>query len=151
MEIGLKRIKHDAKTPVTHKDDRRVSDIYAAEDVFIAPGETVAVSTGLGFIFPDEIGLMFFPISGLSSTTSLRYPKGPFVLQNNYYAQQEVMIYLQNTCPKIDNCQKVSEFKLIDGTVISDQNSLYQKGTVKICKGDCIAVMMPVDAFYIKY
>ena len=58
------------------------------------------------------------------------------------------MIYLQNTCPKIDNCQKVSEFKLIDGTVISDQNSLYQKGTVKICKGDCIAGMMPVDAFY---
>ena len=148
MEIGFKRIKHDAKTPTIHKDDGRILDIYAAEEVLIAPGETVAASTGLCFIFPDEIGLMFMPISGLSSKAFLRYPRGPFVLQNNHYSQEEVKILLENTYASKETLQKVHEYKLIDGTIVSDQNNLYDEGTVKICKGDCIARMMPVEAFY---
>ena len=148
MEIGFKKIKHDAKTPTIQKDDGRILDIFAAEEVLIAPGETEAVSTGLGFIFPDEIGLMFMPINGLSSKAFLRYPRGPFVLQNNHYSQEEVKILLENIFECKEKLQKVHEYKLIDSTTVSDLDNLYDKGTVKICKGDCIARMMPVEAFY---
>ncbi len=148
MKIGFKKIKNDAKTPAIHKDDGRILDIYAAEEVFIAPGETVAVSTGLGFIFPDEIGIMFMPLEVLSTKASLKYAKGVRVLQNNYYFQEEVKIYLQNINTEEEDPQQVHEYRLIDGTTVLDLENSYYTGTIKINKGDCIARMMPVEAFY---
>ena len=59
FDINLKKFNPDALAPRV-REDGKTSDIFAAEDVFIAPSETVAVSTGLGFIFPDDVGLMFF-------------------------------------------------------------------------------------------
>ena len=148
VDISIKMINPEAKMPTIHKDNNRISVLYAAEDVFIAPNETVAVSTGLGFIFPDDVGLMFFPPSELSSKASLRFANNVFVLENDYYYQGEVKIHLQNNYSLNKDSKKVPEYKLIDGTIVSDSNNLYEKGTVKICKGDCIAQMMPVDAAY---
>ena len=146
-EIAFKKLNPSAKVPTNH-DKGKIVDIYAAEDKFIVPGETVAVGTGLAFTFPDVLGLMFMPVSGLSTNTSLRYANGPFVLQNNYYEKEEVKIRFQNTYGDGEKVEKVPEYKLIDGSVISNPGKLYTKGTVKICKGDCISRMMPVDAFY---
>ena len=89
--IAYKKIRPDATAPACHKDGR-VLDIYAAEDVLILPGETVEVRTGWAFVFPDELGLMFMPVDGLSSKSSLRYAERAFVLQNNYYKQEEVVV-----------------------------------------------------------
>lgn len=146
-EIAFKKLNPSAKVPTNH-DKGKIVDIYAAEDKFIVPGETVAVGTGLAFTFPDVLGLMFVPVSGLSTNTSLRYARGPFVLQNNYYKQEEVKICFQNTYNVEENSDKVPEYTLIDGSIISDPDKLYPRGTVKICIGDCISMMMPVDAFY---
>lgn len=149
LEIDIKKLNPNAKTPSVNADNDRLLDVYAAEDVYIAPGETETVSTGLAFIFPNDIGLMIIPISGLRESAFLRYPQRAFVLQNNYYSGEEVKIYLQNMYPGKDPGHKVPEYKLIDGTVITDHNNFYEKETVKICKGDCIARMMLVDAFYL--
>lgn len=42
------------------------ADIYAAEEVFLAAGETRAVSTGLAFEFPSEYGALVQDRSGLA-------------------------------------------------------------------------------------
>ncbi len=147
FDINLKKFNHDALAPRV-REDGKTSDIFAAEDVFIAPSETVAVSTGLGFIFPNDVGLMFFSPSELITKASLRFMNYVFVLENSYYHQDEVKIYLQNTYPHNKDFKKVPEYKLIDGTIISDTNNLFVEGTVKICKGDLIAWMKPVDAAY---
>lgn len=136
----------EAKMPTIHKANDGILVIYAAEEIFISPNETVAVSTGLGFNFPDDVGLMFFPPNALSSKASLRFINNVFVLKNSYYHQDEVKIYLQNTYSQNEDSPKVPDYRLIDGTIVSDSSNLYEKGTVKICKGDCIAQMMPVDA-----
>ena len=148
IDIRIKKLTPEAKMPSVHNDNIEVSDLYSTEDVFIAPNETVAVSTGLGFIFPDDVGLMFFSPNELSSKASLRFKNSVFVLENSYYHQGEVKIYLQNTFSQNKGSQKVPEYRLIDGTLVSDSYDLYEKGTVKICKGDCIAQMMSVDAAY---
>ena len=148
VDIRIKKFKPEAKMPTTRKDNCRVSDLYAVEEVFISPNETAAVSTGLGFIFPDDVGLMFFSPNELSSKASLRFKNNVFVLENSYYHQDEVKINLQNTYSQNKDSQKVSEYRLIDATIVLDSNNLYEKGTVKICKGDCIAQMMPVDAAF---
>ena len=146
-DVAFKKLDPSVKAPTCH-DGGKILDIYAAEDMFIVPGDTVSVGTGLVFMFPDTLGLMFMPVIGLSTNTTLRYANGPFVLQNNYYEKEEVKIRFQNTYSDGEKEEKVSEYKLIDGSVISDPGKLYSKGTVKICKGDCISRMMPVDAFY---
>ncbi len=148
MVIQFKMINDSAPTPTVHDEDARILDLYAAEDVIVSPNETVEVSTGLAFIFPDDTGLMFMPIEGIRETSGLRYLRSVFVLQNNYYSQEEVKISFENTYEGKENLQKVHEYKLIDGTTVLDQDNVYDKGTVKICRGDCIARMMPVDAFY---
>ncbi len=148
IDIRIIKKMPEAKMPTVHKDNNEVSDLYSIEDVFISPNETSAVNTGLGFIFPDDVGLMFFPPNALSSKASLRFINNVFVLKNSYYHQDEVKIYLQNTYSQNEDSQKVPEYRLIDGTIITDSNNLYEKGTVKICKGDCIAQMMPVDVAY---
>ncbi len=148
VDISIKIFNPEAKMPTVHKDNDGISVIYAAEDVFISPNETVAVSTGLGFVFPDDVGLMFFSPSELSAKASLRFINNVFVLKNRYYHQDEVKIYLQNTYSQSKDSQKTPKYRLIDGTIVSDPGNVYVEGTVKICKGDCIAHMMPVAPFY---
>ena len=148
MDIAFKKLIPEAITPATDKDGL-ILDLYAAEDAFISPNEIAAVSTGICFIFPDEIGLMICPPGGLNKNTSLRYAKGAVVLQNNYYSQDTVKILLQNTYFEKGSSEKVHEYTLIDGTIVSDPGTFYDRGTIKICRGDHIARMMPVDAFYL--
>lgn len=148
-DVAFKKLDPSVKAPTCH-DEGNILDIYAAEDVFIVPGDTVTVGTGLAFMFPDALGLMFMPVSGLSTNTTLRYANGPLVLQNNYYEQEEVKIRFQNTYGDGETVEKVPDYRLIDGSVIADPNGLYAKGTVKICKGDRISRMMPVDAFMVR-
>ena len=147
MDIAFKKLIPEAITPATDKDGL-ILDLYAAEDVFISPNEIAAVSTGICFIFPDELGLMICPPGGLNKNTSLRYAKGIMVLQNNNYSQDAVKILLQNSCVVKESPEKVHEYTFIDGTIVSDSGTLYDRGTIKICRGNCIARMMPVDAFY---
>ncbi len=148
-DIVCKPIKPDVPQP-EFEENHDIIKIFAAEDVFISPDERKAVSTGISFEFPDDVGLMFFPPSELTSKTGLRYDylNHAFVLQNNYYHQEELKIRFKNSCFIKGDVKRVSEYKLIDGTTVSDPNTLYNEGTVKICKGDCIALMKQVAAFY---
>ena len=149
MDIICKNITPGALGPV-YDENHNLIKIFAAEDVFISPDERKTVSTGIAFVFPDDVGLMFFPPSELTSKTGLRYdyPNHAFVLQNNYYHQEELKIRFKNSCAINADAKRVCEYKLIDGTIVSDSNNLYNEGTVKICKGDCIALMKQVPAFY---
>lgn len=148
LVIKFKIVNLEAKEPTIHKGNNKLSDIFAAEDVFIAPSETVAVSTGLAFIFPDDIGIMLMPTNDLYSKSSLSFVGRVKVLENSYYPGDEVKINFNNKYSLKEGSKKVHEYKLLDGTVVSDPNNLYVEGTVKIRKGDCIASMMPVDPAY---
>lgn len=147
VDISYKKLKPEAKTPKV-RNNGNMFDIYAAEEFFIEPNEIAAVSTGLTFTFPDDMGLMFIPPSDLRSKASLWFPEGCKVIENSYYSKEEVKIYLQNTYTLKEGSKKVHEYKLIDGNVIAESQKLYTEGTVKICKGDCIACMLPVAAAY---
>ncbi len=149
MDIIIKPTKPGVTRP-EFDENLDLIKLFASEDVFISPDERKAVSTGLSFKFPEDVGLMFFPPSDLTSKTGLRYdyPNHAFVLQNNCYHQEELSIRFMNSYSIKGEYQRVSEYKLIDGTTVSDPNNLYNEGTVKICKGDCVALMKQVAAFY---
>ena len=149
MDIVCKTNNSAALSP-EYDENYNLTKIFAAEDAFISPDEVKAVSTGIVFKFPEDVGLMFFPPSELTSKTGLRYdyPNHAFVIQNNYYHQEELKIRFKNSYSIKGDAKRVSEYKLIDGTIVTNPNNLYNEGTVKICKGDCIAIMKQVPAFY---
>ncbi len=147
MDIQFKKIKPEINSPFFN-EKKSLLEVFAAEDVLISPNEIKAVSTGLSFVFPDVIGLMFIPPSEMTSKTSLRYAKNVFVLENSYYHQEEIIIRFKNTYSTKDSIKRVSEYKLIDGTIVTDDNNYFDEGTVKIRKGDLIAWVQPVDAAY---
>ncbi len=91
---------------------------------------------------------MFIPPSAMTSKSSLRYAKNVFVLENSYYHQEELRIHLKNIYPTKDSIKRVTEYKLIDGSIVTDDNNYFDEGTVKIRKGDLIAWVQPVDAAY---
>lgn len=147
MDIHYRQINPEAKLPVFN-EMKSLLEVFAAEDIFISPNEIKAVSTGLSFIFPDDIGIMFIPPSAMTSKTSLRYVKNVFVLENSYYHQEEFIIHFKNIYLTKDSIKSVTEYKLIDGSIVTDDNNYYDEGTVKIRKGDLIAWVQPVDAAY---
>ena len=147
MDIHFRQINPEVKLPVFNKE-KSLLEVFAAEDVLISPNEIKDVSTGLSFVFPDDIGLMFIPPSAMTSKSSLRYAKNVFVLENSYYHQEELRIHLKNIYPTKDSIKRVTEYKLIDGSIVTDDNNYFDEGTVKIRKGDLIAWVQPVDAAY---
>ena len=145
--IQYRVIKPGIKLPV-FDEEKSWLKVFSPGDIFISPDVVAVIDTGIAFSFSNEIGLMFMPTSEMCHQSTLRYNKGPMILENSYYSGEEVIICLKNIYPVTDDVRKVSEYKLIDGTVVSDPDNLYDEGTVKVCKGDCLAHITVVDAFY---
>lgn len=69
-------------------------DVFAVEDVQIAPGETVIVRTGWKVAIPEGYELQIRPRSGLSWKTLLRIANSPGTIDAGY--REEVGIILHN-------------------------------------------------------
>lgn len=77
MEIvKVKKVHDDAIIPTKAYASDAGFDLHALEDVFIAPGETVKIRTGLAFDLPSGYEMQIRPRSGISSNTKLRVVLG---------------------------------------------------------------------------
>ena len=77
MEIvKVKKVHEDAIIPTKAYASDAGFDLHALEDVFIAPGETVKIRTGLSFDLPSGYEMQIRPRSGISSNTKLRVVLG---------------------------------------------------------------------------
>ena len=72
-------------------------DVFAAEAVEIAPGQTVAVSTGVKVALPNDWALLVLPRSGISFKTGVRVANAPGLVDADY--RGEVKVLLNNTGP----------------------------------------------------
>lgn len=70
-------------------------DVYAAEDVILAPGETQIIKTGLKMAIPEGYECQIRPRSGLSLKTPLRIANSPATIDAGY--RDEVGVIMQNT------------------------------------------------------
>ena len=145
LEVKFKTTTVGIKLPKYGTEGSSCFDLYAAEDVFIQPAETVVVGTGIIFEPPEGYGMMVYPRSGISSKVPLRFANGVGVIDNDY--RGEVKILLENVRPEKFKVFKVPAYQLVDGTVVEDFKVYYPEGTIKICKGDRIAQCMPVPVF----
>ena len=74
-------------------------DVYAVEDVTIAPGETKLVRTGIKLAIPTGYEIQVRPKSGRALKTKMRVANSPGTIDSDY--RDEVCVIIDNIEPKI--------------------------------------------------
>ena len=72
MKLNIKKLHPDAKIPTYAHEGDAGFDLYACEDVVVAPGERVLVSTGIAMEIPSGFVGLIWDKSGLSNTHGLK-------------------------------------------------------------------------------
>lgn len=128
-----------AKTPFyAHTSDAGM-DIYANEDITLAPGETKLIHTGIKVAIPDGYEIQVRPRSGLSLKTPLRICNAPGTIDAGY--RDEIGIIMQNTSERFftDGVGIVKVMPDIEKNHYTIDSKGNCKGWYDIKKGDRIA------------
>ena len=101
--IPLEYCHPDAKMPTyAHLTDSGM-DVYALEDITIAPGETVVIPTGLKVAIPSGYELQVRPKSGRCVKTKLRVANTPGTIDAGY--RDEIGVIVDNIEPFIKSAE----------------------------------------------
>ena len=85
------------KIPVyVHKTDAGM-DIFANDEITLAPGETRIIGTGIKVAIPDGYALLVQPRSGQSAKTKLRIANTPGLIDSGY--RDEIGVIMENIEP----------------------------------------------------
>ena len=99
VPIKVKKLREDAVSlKYAHKGDSGM-DLFAIEDITIAPGETKLVSTGIKVALPPGYELQVRPKSGRALKTKLRVANTPGTIDQAY--RDEIKIIIENIEPPI--------------------------------------------------
>lgn len=134
VHVPVKKINPNAKLPTYGSDQAAGFDLYAAEEVILAPGETKSVNLGLAFAIPKGFEIQIRPRSGNSKKTKLRISNAPGTIDADY--RGEVAVLLDNTSNLSDGTEKA--LFSIKGEK-EESNIVYSEGTYIIYKHDRIA------------
>ena len=141
--IRVKQLHPLAIVPSYAHDGDSGFDLRAVEDVFIRPGHSVRVRTGLAFEIPEGYEIQVRPRSGVTAKTSLRVQLG--TIDSGY--RGEVSVLVDNIAPVEPNKSSL-DFLVIKNIRGEEESSPFR--TVKeeywIHVGDRIAqgVLVPV-------
>lgn len=126
VEVFLEVCREGAVIPTYAKEGDAGMDVCAAEEILIAPGETVIIPTGIKLAIPEGYEIQVRPRSGISYNTPLRLSNSPGTIDSGY--RDELGIIMTNTSESNSGEQVL--------TIDSKGN---KKGTYRIRKGDRIA------------
>lgn len=93
--VKIQKIREDALLPEYAHPSDAGADIFAIEDISIAPHKTEIVKTGLKVAIPAGYEIQIRPRSGLSLKTSLRVANAPGTIDSDY--RGEVGVIIENT------------------------------------------------------
>ena len=99
IRIPYEKCHEDAKEPTyAHVSDSGM-DVYALEDITLAPGEQKIIPIGIKVALPAGYELQVRPKSGLSAKTKLRIANTPGTIDAGY--RDEIGVIIENVEPPI--------------------------------------------------
>lgn len=99
VRIPYEKCHEDAKEPAyAHLSDSGM-DVYALEDITLAPGEQKIIPIGIKVALPAGYELQVRPKSGLSAKTKLRVANTPGTIDAGY--RDEIGVIIENVEPPI--------------------------------------------------
>jgi len=91
------QLEEGVQLPIyAHKTDAGL-DIYAREEITIAPGETRIIGTGIKTAIPEGYAILIQPRSGQSVNTKLRIANTPGLIDSGY--RDEIGVIIENIEP----------------------------------------------------
>lgn len=106
IEIPIE-IAENAKMPTYANMTDSGLDIYALDDITVAPGQTVLVPTGLKVAIPHGYELQVRPKSGRSLKTKLRVANTPGTIDSGY--RDEIKVIIENIDPPIRSIKNIND------------------------------------------
>jgi dUTP diphosphatase len=92
VEILVQRLDPDLPLPArAHPGDAGL-DLYAAEDVVLAPGARASVRTGIAVAIPSGYAGMVLPRSGLAARHGISLVNAPGLIDAGYRGEIQVLL-----------------------------------------------------------
>ena len=101
VQIPIEFCNENAKMPAYAKVGDAGMDVFALEDIEIAPGETKLIPLGIKVAIPLGYELQVRPKSGRALKTKLRVANTPGTIDSGY--RDEVKVIIENVEPPIRN------------------------------------------------
>lgn len=99
IRIPYEKCHEDAKVPVYAHETDSGMDVYALEDITLAPGEQKIIPIGIKVALPAGYELQVRPKSGISAKTKLRVANAPGTIDAGY--RDEIGVIIENVEPPI--------------------------------------------------
>jgi dUTP pyrophosphatase len=140
IPVKIRKVRPHAIIPTYGSEAAACFDLYAAEDVIIAPGETKAVPVGFAVELPDGYELQIRPRSGISLKTKLRVANSPGCVDSDFRGEVAVIIdCLYDSSDNVyTNGRTLFYAKTLSDSAIPTIDGVID-GTYVICRGDRIA------------
>ena len=135
IQIPIEKCHDDAKIPVYANLTDAGADLYAIEDIVIAPGETVLVPTGLKVASPRGYEIQVRPKSGRALKTKMRVANTPGTIDSGY--RDEIKVIIDNIEPPFKDINYHFDD---EGKVIID--FILHGSSYSISKGDKFAQLV---------
>lgn len=147
LEIGFKRLSDNAILPTKANPSDSGLDLFAAQDVIVAPGETVVVPTDIAVQLPKGYEAQVRPRSGITSRTTLRVALG--TIDNDFTGN--IGIIVDNISQKFLHAEtpRTKFARYVDDSVVPPGiRDYYLHDTYLIEKGTKLAqlVVQPIPA-----
>jgi dUTP pyrophosphatase len=132
VDIRIERCRESARLPGYARAGDAGMDLRAAVEMVIAPGQTVAVPTGIRVAIPVGYEIQIRPRSGLSLHTPLRIPNSPGTIDSGF--RDEIQVILSNESRELRG-EEMTQIHLLD----TKGNC---PGSYRVLAGDRIAQMV---------
>lgn len=94
VKVQIEKIDPNAKIPEYAHSTDAGADIYSAESVVVAAGETKIIKTGIKIAIPKGYAVFLYPRSGMSAKTKIRLANSVGVIDSQY--NKEIGIIFDN-------------------------------------------------------
>ena len=99
VRVAYEKCHEDAKAPAYAHETDSGMDVYALEDITLAPGEQKIIPIGIKVALPAGYELQVRPKSGISAKTKLRVANAPGTIDAGY--RDEIGVIIENVEPPI--------------------------------------------------
>lgn len=141
------QLEEGVQLPVyAHETDAGL-DIYAREEITIAPGETKIIGTGIRTAIPEGYAILIQPRSGQSVKTKLRIANTPGLIDSGY--RDEIGVIIENIEPpfkdidyEFDNNGEIHIKSILHGQsyTIAEGQRFAQMRLVQVPKAEFVQV-----------
>lgn len=137
IQIPYEVCHENAKQPAYAHETDSGMDVYALEDIVLAPGEQRIIPIGIKVAIPVGYELQVRPKSGLSAKTKLRIANAPGTIDSGY--RDEIGIIVENVEPPIKHIDYIFNN---DGTINIESLSIVHGSSYSIDKGQKFAQLV---------